>query len=107
MCPQGNCGTLDKTVDFSATWNGFSGVTVTLSSAKEDAGTVVQISCQFTSAPGTVQSSLLSHLGTNSDGYQNFLSVGAAGQTSFTAGNYQVTFSASNGDGVSGNVTVQ
>jgi hypothetical protein len=102
-CATSMCGTISASSDFNVTWTGTATtVRTTVISSKSGAGSAT-LFCNFASSPGTIGAAAMSKLRSGS-GATNFISVVPVGTTTFNAGDYSVTFTAS-GTGTSGSFT--
>jgi hypothetical protein len=99
-----DCGTIDRSMDYSVAWTGGASTTVVTSLTSVKSGNVTSISCKFTSSPGTIPAAALGMMGKTSDGYNTTLSINGINTTSFQAGNYSVNLTAEN-TGTTGSFT--
>jgi hypothetical protein len=99
-----DCGTIDRSADYSITWTGGASTTVTGSLFSFKGGASTGIFCTFNSSPGTIPAAALSQLGKSSDGFTGNISINPTNTSSFTAGSYSVDLTA-RGSGPFGNFT--
>jgi hypothetical protein len=98
-CASFNCGTISRSADLSVTWTGNGPVNAQLFTAS--AAESVSISCTFPTSPGTVTANAMGKL---LPAHTGSLTVSPSSSTTFSAGDYQVSFTA-NGAGAVGTFT--
>jgi hypothetical protein len=98
VCDSSTCGSITRTAVLDVSWTGAasSDVHATLRSTKAGVREVT-VRCPLASSPATIAAAALAKLGNTADGYVGTFQLNSSNATTFSAGDYTVTFTASAG----------
>lgn len=96
----GGC-VLSRTKDLTIAWNSSAPTSVLASLHSNSLARAVTIDCRFSSSPGTIGAAAMAKLGAADAGFTNSLWVAGSNRTEFEAGDYDVTFEATNTEEIS------